>query len=636
MVPGACGIGLVAAQRPLLRQLPQAPFAKPCRPFTRQLVVSAGQKAPRGPKQKKLLKQKLADIGEELESKLAELEGLYAARARTIAVEGGADHDQQLGPQLHQDADQLNDLAQTALQLAHQAEGIQQSAADLWTDLRAFADRLGALSTSDPTQEVASPLPAVTKVESSSGHDAPASEVSTSVPPVGQPSPWLPQQDAKDTHSSNLGVTTQSSNPTQNQPGAPPSQGPAYPTSIAEVFGRSADEEPQLLPFAAQVQAAMQAVNDVDVLNTDVDYIAEGERLRQMHSAQASGDTVDLSSIPQNGSATPPEELVEEQPGDSEYFAAVRAAMASLKEQRESPPAGLKPAAPPADTPAAIEQTPQAAGNGPPPTLAPGDDDIFWVNQLQAALLEGGCYPGEEELELWLFGDSTQSALLTFQAMNGLPETGVADRDTWIKLLGPELQPVIVSPSDEAEQGAEPADIAAPETPRQESAPPSSPWDNLFDSSKSIGSSGGSQAGSRDTVPEAAASQASGPKSSAPKAWPVVRLDDGGRAVHQLQCALEGAGYFCGDDEMLWWQFGGNTEASLRTFQACNGLPETGVSDTATWLALLGKDAQPAGLLDLHAKDPVYDDDMEGHNHDGAVWLLGEQRWSRPTGPGRV
>jgi hypothetical protein len=35
---------------------------------------------------------------------------------------------------------------------------------------------------------------------------------------------------------------------------------------------------------------------------------------------------------------------------------------------------------------------------------------------LQACLLREGYYPGEEEMEDWVFGDGTQSALLTFQA----------------------------------------------------------------------------------------------------------------------------------------------------------------------------------------------------------------------------
>ena len=48
--------------------------------------------------------------------------------------------------------------------------------------------------------------------------------------------------------------------------------------------------------------------------------------------------------------------------------------------------------------------------------LTAGVDDIFWVNQLQAALLRAGYYPGEEDCEDYIFGDSTHSALVTFQA----------------------------------------------------------------------------------------------------------------------------------------------------------------------------------------------------------------------------
>lgn len=63
--------------------------------------------------------------------------------------------------------------------------------------------------------------------------------------------------------------------------------------------------------------------------------------------------------------------------------------------------------------------------------------------------------------------------------------------------------------------------------------------------------------------------------------------------------------------------------------QAVSRLSETGVSDPATWQALMGAGAAPPDLLSLHAADSAYDDDMAGHQHDGAVWLLGEQRWAR-------
>jgi hypothetical protein len=62
------------------------------------------------------------------------------------------------------------------------------------------------------------------------------------------------------------------------------------------------------------------------------------------------------------------------------------------------------------------------------------------------------------------------------------------------------------------------------------------------------------------------------------------------------QVALGAHGYYCGDDEMRWWQFGSSTLDALKTFQACNGLPESGATDERTWLALLGPDATPAEL----------------------------------------
>ncbi len=49
------------------------------------------------------------------------------------------------------------------------------------------------------------------------------------------------------------------------------------------------------------------------------------------------------------------------------------------------------------------------------PVLGPGSDDIYWVNQLHTALCDKGFFPGDEEMEAWLFGYQTASALLTFQ-----------------------------------------------------------------------------------------------------------------------------------------------------------------------------------------------------------------------------
>lgn len=57
----------------------------------------------------------------------------------------------------------------------------------------------------------------------------------------------------------------------------------------------------------------------------------------------------------------------------------------------------------------------RAQSRGPPPVLAVGADDIFWVNQLHAGLVKEGFSAGDDEMDEWIFGDGTQSALLTFQ-----------------------------------------------------------------------------------------------------------------------------------------------------------------------------------------------------------------------------
>ncbi|KAK9839516.1 hypothetical protein WJX81_006803 [Elliptochloris bilobata] len=60
------------------------------------------------------------------------------------------------------------------------------------------------------------------------------------------------------------------------------------------------------------------------------------------------------------------------------------------------------------------------------PLLAKGTDDIFWVHQLHEALGSHGFYPDDDEAADWYFGDHTASALTSFQAGRGLPETGLA------------------------------------------------------------------------------------------------------------------------------------------------------------------------------------------------------------------
>ena len=52
--------------------------------------------------------------------------------------------------------------------------------------------------------------------------------------------------------------------------------------------------------------------------------------------------------------------------------------------------------------------------------------------------------------------------------------------------------------------------------------------------------------------------------------WTVLREGDGGRHVHELQTALVQQGFWPGEDDMLWWQFGSDTCSAVQTFQVCN------------------------------------------------------------------
>ena len=49
--------------------------------------------------------------------------------------------------------------------------------------------------------------------------------------------------------------------------------------------------------------------------------------------------------------------------------------------------------------------------------------------------------------------------------------------------------------------------------------------------------------------------------------WSVLREGDGGRHVHELQVALMEHGFWAGDDDMQWWQFGDATCSAVQSFQ---------------------------------------------------------------------
>ncbi|KAK9811174.1 hypothetical protein WJX73_008388 [Symbiochloris irregularis] len=331
---------------------------------------------------------------------------------------------------------------------------------------------------------------------------------------------------------------------------------------------------------------------------------------------------------------------------------------------------------------------------GPPPKLAKGADDIFWVSQLHTGLEAKGFNVDTEEAEEWFFGDSTEDALLTFQACSSLKENGITTMDTWKKLLGDKLpgldhaadkvptvqadieefaaddplgpsgsealadqaaaaggdiSPLAFSPlaTDDAfpTPGSEgPAGQAGEVSPLAFSAlaeeDPSGFKGNTSSGAAIAGmpaipmepSSAMSESSTSSSAPAASNGSPAAAHADLPyrnlQEWPALRIEDGGRDVHHLHVALQRAGYSFGSDDAQWWQFGDSTYNAVQVFQACNNLPQTGLVDDDTWVALLGPQAQPCDIDTLFSES---EDDVDMLAGSG-VWLLGEQRWARASG----
>jgi peptidoglycan hydrolase-like protein with peptidoglycan-binding domain len=274
--------------------------------------------------------------------------------------------------------------------------------------------------------------------------------------------------------------------------------------------------------------------------------------------------------------------------------------------------------------------------SGPPPTLTAGADDIYWMNQLHVALVDEGYYPGDEDIEDFFFGESTQSALLTFQACNSLPETGCADEETWRALLGDELT---------RKQSRDLTDDMNPLT--EKTAPDASdashgsdgtkPFAELFSAETYEVRNGDSTRGITHVHDEKYFSDGhievtdeTSSQSSTRSTWPILLEGEGGQVVHALHTLLCEAGFYPSDDELQWWQFGDSTVAAIKTFQACNGMAESGTVDARLWRLLAGDGAHPS-LVDTLKSGKSDDEDLSLEGKEGMVWLIGEQRWEDRT-----
>ena len=137
-----------------------------------------------------------------------------------------------------------------------------------------------------------------------------------------------------------------------------------------------------------------------------------------------------------------------------------------------------------------------------------------------------------------------------------------------------------------------------------------------------------------DTTPSPMSPSSTSPAPAAVKKWPIIQEGDGGADVRSMQAALTNVGFYCGEEDMQWWQVGEPTRQALLTFQSSVKLPQTGVCDQQTWLALLGPNATPEDIkrvkLEGNDEDGAAEYDTDMTDSTGRVWLIGEQRWSKP------
>ncbi|PSC70776.1 peptidoglycan binding [Micractinium conductrix] len=405
----------------------------------------------------------------------------------------------------------------------------------------------------------------------------------------------------------------------------------SMPVSAGEAWPQGADSE--LPDYAAELAAALAAVENTDVL---------------------SGLGAYTSAAARRGARAAPAAEHAAPPAPTQHTPPAAAAPAQAAATAPAAAAAAQPAAP--EAAANAELAAELAATGPPPMLTVGADDIFWVTQLHTGLVDLGYYPGDEDIDEFMFGEGTLSALTTMQCCEGLAETGIADEASWAKLLGPSLGPKptrdltadmmlnVPGVTDKLGGGATGTSSssgggggAQPATAQQQAA---KPYTELFTAafSETVTSTpdGGMQDVTRLEVTDTVAVgdavtqesvQVSSTTVSRPKIteWPILLEGDGGREVHSLHIALQRAGYYCSEDDERWWTFSDGTMAALKTFQACNGYPESGVCDAATWRLLLGDDADPSEIYNLETGDSA-DEDL-GNQTGDRVWLMGEQRW---------
>jgi antiviral helicase SKI2 len=289
------------------------------------------------------------------------------------------------------------------------------------------------------------------------------------------------------------------------------------------------------------------------------------------------------------------------------------------------------------------------------PLCKQDEDDIYLMATMQSCMNDAGFWAGEEDEADFYFGPSTVDALCYFQASVGLPETGVCDAATWRALLGDErfewgpppgavgFEETSSDVTSSATQKVGATEKASASTdaeaePLSAAAASAKAWsetavtalvededasatgrEDLWGDEKSRNKTAFEEIRLRETQnPDLAKKNA--------KKWPVLRPEDGGWETHKLQVLLDEQGYYSGEEDMEYWYFGTTTENALGTFQASNGIPDTGLTCANTWRALLGEErfAMDAKAALETVGDGDYPLDLSRQDR---VFLLGENRF---------
>ena len=144
--------------------------------------------------------------------------------------------------------------------------------------------------------------------------------------------------------------------------------------------------------------------------------------IQQLHAQITTASTQQMDSAAQTSRQPPSSaELISQgaeaallEPRSAPQLTALAPNTANAQRQPPEPTTSQSLTSPSATS----QQQPESQSSiptGPPPCLCIGSDDIYWVNQLQTSLTNQGYYCGEEETEDFVFGQDTESAVMTFQ-----------------------------------------------------------------------------------------------------------------------------------------------------------------------------------------------------------------------------